>query len=229
MKNRNDNSNTKSRKRSSRRTNKGANIKPWVITAINNESRKSPERMWKNEPPAAYQKAERLKRIRFLRRHEKADPELKSIADCLDECDQINRCYSGACPECGRLFQRFYVRRSKGAMRDIIAPEGHQLVALSIIPWSGLVRPGQMSKFDIAQYQRQIKSILDSVRIKSAIGGIDISFNEDHENKWRPYISLHPYLIVATNDKEKLRRALRRIIPTTDEVPRPINVANIRK
>ena len=84
MRNQNDGSNNKLRKRTSRLTNKSANIKPWIITAINNQDRKSLDQLWKNEPSAEYQKAERLKRVRFLQRHEKTDSELKLIADCLD-------------------------------------------------------------------------------------------------------------------------------------------------
>ena len=140
-------------------------------------------------------------------------------------CKQNNRCYSGACPECGRLFQRSYVRQLKGAIRDIIEPEGQQLIALSIIPSSGFVRPGQLSNFSIANYQRRIKPTLDLVGIKSAVGGIDISFNEDHENKWSPYICLHPYIITATDDSERLQRNLAKTISNTIEVPRPIKVS----
>ncbi len=224
MKNPKNKSNNKSRKSGSRRQINPPNIKPWVITAINNEEGKSPGQLWKDEPSAKSQKAERLKRVRFLRKYEKTDPDLKLIADWLEPCEPNNRCGSGACPECQGLFQRFYVRQSKGAIRDIIAVEGPQLVALSIIPPSGLVRPGQLNRFNITNYQRRIKTILDSVGIKSAIGGIDISFNEDRENKWLPYICLHPYLITATNDRQKLRRDLKRIIPKSIEVPKPVQV-----
>ena len=225
MKNSKTRSKNKSRQRNSQRANKDPNIKPWIITAINNEERKSPDRLWKNEPSAESQKAERLKRSRFLRKHEKTDPALKIIADCLEPCEPNNRCYSGACTECQGLVQRFYVRQSKSVIRDIIAAEGQQLIALSIILPSGLVRPGQLNNFNIANYQRRIKSILDSVGIKSAIGSIDISFNEDRENKWPPYICLHTYLITATNDKEKLKWDLAKSLPKSIEVPRPVKVS----
>ncbi len=56
------------------------------------------------------------------------NPALNVIADCLDRCEKRNRCYSGACLECGRLFQRFYVRRSKQVIRDIIARKGKELI-----------------------------------------------------------------------------------------------------
>lgn len=159
-----------------------------------------------------------------MRKHRTTDPELLLIADCLEQCEPKNRCYSGACPECGRLFQRFYVRRSKNIIRDIIADKGKELIALCIIPSSPIVRPGKLDKFSVINFQRRIKTALDSVGVKSAIGGVDFSFNEDREQRWNPIICVHPYLITATDDREQLRRALKRIFPRTTEVPRPIKL-----
>ena len=200
-------------------------IKKWAAVAINQENRKPNNQKWRNEPTSDFQFAERLKRIRFCHKHGKTHPELTFIADCLEPCEPNNRCYSGACTECQGLVQRFYVRQSKNVIRDIIAAEGQQLIALSIILPSGLVRPGQLNKFNIAKYQRRIKTILDAVGINSAIGGIDISFNEDRENKWPPYICLHTYLIAATDDKEKLKWDLAKSLPKSIEVPRPVKVS----
>ena len=124
--------NSRSRRTFNRK--KHSSPKAWVIKAIAQEETHSSDQMWKKEPTAEYQFNERLRRIRFLRKHGKTDPELLLIADCLEQCEPRNRCYSGACPECGRLFQRFYVRQSKGVIRDIIEHEGRQLIALCIIP-----------------------------------------------------------------------------------------------
>ena len=117
------------------------NIKKWAVVAIKEERENPPHQMWKNEPTPEDRETERLKRVRFCRKHSKADPELNLIADCLESCGPRKPCYSGACPECGRLFQRFYVRQSKGVIRDIIEPEGRQLIALCVIPLSGLFVP----------------------------------------------------------------------------------------
>src|ERR1035437_8044813 len=81
-----------------------------------------------------YFKNKQLKRIRFLRKHGRLDSELNSIADCLELCEPRNPCCSGACPQCSRLFQRFYVRRSRKQIQDIIAREGKELIGICIIP-----------------------------------------------------------------------------------------------
>jgi hypothetical protein len=198
-----------------------SNVKVWVIKAIGEESKKPPDQMWKDEPSAETISEEQLKRIRFLRKHGKSDSELNSIADCLDQCEKGNRCCSGACPQCSRLFQRFYVRRSRNVIRDIIAREGKDLIGVCIIPSYPLVRPGQLKNFSIANFQRRIKSALDAANINSGIGGIDFSFNEDRDQQWQPFICPHIYLIASTDDREKLRRILNTIFRKTIEVPRP--------
>ena len=201
-----------------------SNAKAWVVKAIAEEGKNPPDRMWKKEPSAEKISDEQLKRIRFLRKYGKTDPTLILIADCLDRCEKRNRCYSGACLECGRLFQRFYVRRSKRIIRDIIARQGKELIGICIIPSSPLVRPGQLKYFSIANFQRRIKAALDTAGVKTGIGGIDFSFNEDRDQKWQPFICPHIYLIASTDDREKLRRMLKPIFPKTIEVHRPIKL-----
>jgi hypothetical protein len=199
-------------------------IKAWVIKAIGEERTNPPDRMWEGEPSAETISEEQLKRIRFLRKHGKSDSELNSIADCLDQCENGNPCCSGACPQCSRLFQRFYVRQSRKPIQDIIAREGKTLIGVCIIPSSPLVRPGQLKNFSIANFQRRIKAALDTANVKSGIGGIDFSFNEDRDQQWQPFICPHIYLIASTDDREKLHQALETIFPETDEVPRPIKL-----
>jgi len=62
------------------------------------------------------------------------------------------------------------------------------------------------------------------VNVKSGIGGVDFSFNEDRENKWQPFICPHIYLIGSTDDREKLRQTLKKIFRKTLEVRRPIKL-----
>jgi hypothetical protein len=180
--------------------------------------------MWKGEPSAETISEEQFKRIRFLRKHGKSDSELNLIADCLELCEPRNPCCSGACPECSRFFQRFYVRRSRNPIQDIIAHEGKELIAVCIIPSFPLVRPGQLKHFSIANFQRRIKAALDTANVNSGIGGLDFSFNEDRDQQWQPFICPHIYLIASTDDREKLRRILNTIFRKTIEVHRPIKL-----
>lgn len=201
-----------------------SNVKAWVIKAIGEESKKPPDQMWKGEPSAEAISEEQLKRIRFLRKHGKTDSELNSIADCLDQCENVNPCCSGACPQCSRLFQRFYVRRSRNVIRDIIAREEKYLIGVCIIPSYPLVRPGQLKNFSIANFQRRIKAALDKAGVISGIGGIDFSFNEDRDQQWQPFICPHIYLITSTSNREAAHRILLSIFKPSTAILKPIKL-----
>ncbi|MGC2822780.1 MAG: hypothetical protein WA322_00815 [Pseudolabrys sp.] len=79
------------RKIKSRGSNKKANAKARVISTINGERNKPAHRIWEKEPTAEFRQAERLKRVRFLRKYGKRDPELNIIADCLDRNVRLMR------------------------------------------------------------------------------------------------------------------------------------------
>ena len=73
-----------------------SNAKAWVVKAITEEGKNPPDRMWKKELSAEKISNEQLKRIRFLRKHGRKDPALIVIADCLDRCENRNRCWHHA-------------------------------------------------------------------------------------------------------------------------------------
>jgi hypothetical protein len=203
-------------------------VKPWVIAAMNDESRYPPDRLWKKEPTADYAYHERLKRIKFLRKHSKTDAKAMVVADRLETCEPEQRCLSGACPECGRLFQRWFVRRSKKFIAKHIARPKHELVAVSIIPSDLLVRPEYLSALNIRNFIRRAKVKLKKTGLDVALGGIDFSFNEDHEQKYLPFWSPHFYLITSTTDKVILKKKLCKLFSKTEEVPRPVKITSFK-
>jgi hypothetical protein len=58
---------------------------------------------------AAEVKQLRERDARLLRRHGKGDPAALALADRLEDCSPRQRCISGACPECCRALQRWFV------------------------------------------------------------------------------------------------------------------------
>lgn len=87
-------------------------VKPWVIAAIKDEEQYLPDQMWKKEPSAEHVYEERLRRMKFLLKYSKTLPDALILAERLESCESEHRCLSGACPECERLVQRWFVRRS---------------------------------------------------------------------------------------------------------------------
>ena len=198
--------------------------KPWVQKAIAEEEQKPNDQLWKNEPSAAHQSDERLRRIRFLRKYQKSGPLYKRIADRLASCDKNNRCCSGACPECGRLLQRLFVRKSRNLIRDKIDQPGHRLVAISIVPSDLNIRLGDLHTLSLDNLLRRLKYALDKAGVTIAIGGIDFSYNEDREGRYRPFWSPHFYLITSIANERRVSRILKRFFKATKRIPRPIKI-----
>src|SRR6266446_4300813 len=190
---------------------KCTDVRPWVIAAITDESRYPSDQLWKKEPTAEYVHKERLRRIKFLRKHSTTNPQALNVADRLESCEPKHRCLSGACPECGRLLQRWFVRRSKKLIAEHIDKQEHELVAISIVPHDPMVQPGQLHTIDIVNLQRRLKYALEAVGIGVALGGIDFSFNQDRKEEYQPFWSPHFYVITSTKDKKAIGKKLRKI------------------
>src|ERR1700720_978451 len=129
----------------------------WIAAAIKDEQRKSPAQLWKGESSIDEVKEDRLKRIRFLRKYGKSNAEAIHLANKLEECGRKHRCFSGACPECGRLLQRTWVRESGPLVRSM-SGHGVELVALSLVPPNSVVTQGDLTSFDVRNMQRRLKS-----------------------------------------------------------------------
>jgi hypothetical protein len=199
--------------------------KPWIKKAIIQESHNLRMPLWKNAPTVEQAEEQRHQRVRFLRKHARHRPEAKIVADRLYHCNSLQRCFSGACPICGRLFQRWFVRATKPFIRKHLSIENRDLLAISLIPTSPRIKPGELSQFSITDLHRRFKYAMDKVKISSAIGGIDFSFNEDQEGKFKPFWNLHLYAI-STGEKERLSQQLKTIVQYSNAVPRPKRVTS---
>jgi hypothetical protein len=193
----------------------------WTTTAVKSEDRKLPDRLWPDEPSIGDTEHNQIQRIKFLRIHAKTEPALNQIANCIEACFPKSRCLSGACVQCGRLLQRQYVRHARRLIKNAFSKKGN-LISISAVPTSQIVRPGELNSFSTATFQRHIKEALKFAGIKSAIGAIDYSFNEDKENEWPPFICPHVYLITSADSKARIKKLLSQRFKKLDAVSRPV-------
>ena len=200
-------------------------IKPWIQKAIAEEEQKLSDQLWKAEPTAEYRYSERLRVARFLSKYKDSNPLAKCIADRLELCERNNRCCSGACPECGRLLQRSFVRKSKRLICDAVHKDGHELVAITIIPAKPIIALGKLHALDIRDLQRRLKYALAKADIDVAIGAFDFSFNEDKNGKYDPFWSVHFYVITSVANKAKIKKILKRLFASDRRIPRPIKIS----
>jgi len=121
--------------------------------------------------------------------------------------------------------QRWFVRTLKRFIVDNLNNPDCELVALSIAPDKPIVRPGNLSKYSVADFQRRLKYALDEADIEIAIGGVDFSFNEDRDGKYLQFWCVHPYVICSIEDAEYIGSVLRRFFKPSKQVPKPILVS----
>lgn len=93
---------------------------------------------------AAQAKAGRRRRVKRLRRFGMKNPDALQVADRLEACQPEGRCLSGACPECARAWQRWFVTATADFLRRQGETAGSTI--LSPIHASGLVAPGELAR-----------------------------------------------------------------------------------
>ena len=201
-----------------------ADVKPWVMAAITEESRLRKGLLWKNEPTADDVYQERLRRVRFLRKHGKVNAQADKVANRLDACEVGNRCLSGACPECGRIFQRWFVRRSGAFIAQHLDCSGRELVAITIVSIKAITQPEHLNEFSIVDFLRRLKYALKKVGLVIALGAVDFSFNEDHDGKYESFWCPHIYLFAAVDDKKSMKECLRKLFGSNLSVPKPVKI-----
>jgi hypothetical protein len=197
-------------------------FKAWVPKAIANEDQRSKTQLWPDEPTNEHQKIERRRLIRFFRKNGKNSSLIKAVANRLALCARNNRCCSGACPECGWLLQRWFVRKSKALIRDEVNKPGQQLVAISIIPSDPIIRLCKLHTLSIKNFQRRLKYALGKIGLDVTIGAIDFSFNED-KNGYASFWSPHFYLITSITNSDK--RLLKEFFKPDTRIPRPVKIS----
>jgi hypothetical protein len=186
----------------------------WLRRMLSNESwygTGSP--LWKSLTNPTEARDERRKRIRVLKKHGATE-----LASVLSSCAPRDRCLSGACPECGRAFQRAFTANAAG----ILVP--HQLFdAVSIV--GGSFRfAGNLQKLSAEAFIKRLSRRLKDAGVKLAVGGIDLSFNEyptkSRRSRWVPQF----WLLVDNTNRSRWEKRLRAAYQPTSLVPRPLKI-----
>jgi hypothetical protein len=201
-------------------------IKPWVVAAVASEDRKASAPLWKGAPTAQDAYKQRLQRVKFFRKAWATDLPTKDAAERLEACESGDRCCSGACPECARLLQRWFVRASKAFISENMTGN-EDLVAASIVPARPIVGLGELKAFSSDNFQRRVKHALAKAEVGPALGGIDFSCNEDRDQRYKPFWSPHSYLITSavSTTQTRIIRTVLNLLNCTKRTPKPIMVS----
>jgi hypothetical protein len=158
-------------------------------------------------------KKRRAQKIRILSQGEK---DQQRLAAKLRRCRKDNRCDSGACDVCLRLYRLRLLRQTS----PVLASRLHWTRA-SVVPAGFLLSLGELANVELKALGEMIDKRLErsSLRRRIVLAGIDISLNLQ-DNKiigWQ----LHLYILVEGENTLRLREAIKAAFPPEPNAPIP--------
>lgn len=177
---------------------------------------------WPNARASKDAKKARKSYVRRLRRFAHQFPEAKKLANVLARCKRRRRCMSGACPECGRAFQRWFVSRVV-VLTDNADTE--ELNSVSVVFSHHRAAENQLTALNTTGMKRSIsETIKNADGLQWMAGGIDLSLNDDWQKKqgiaWQPQF----YGLARVTNVAVLSNLLRDTYSPTKTAPRPVQI-----
>lgn len=155
----------------------------------------------------------RAQKIQILGRGNGDD---QRLAAKLELCRKGNRCRSGACDVCLRLYRLRLLRQTS----PVLASRLHWTRA-SVVPDELLVSLGELTIVELKALGEMIDKRLErsSLRRRIVMAGIDISLNLQDNNiiGWQ----LHLYMLVEGENTLRLREAIKAAFPPEPNAPIP--------
>ncbi len=127
---------------------------------------------------------------------------------------------NGACPECGRAFQRFFVSEVK----DLASNKSLlKLIAVSIAFPHHRTADDELDMLNTTKMKRDVTGIINNYDdVRWVAGGIDISLNDDTQRnvpiRWQGQL----YGFTEVSNREQFSKLLRDTFKKTRKVKRPI-------
>src|SRR4051794_24511198 len=83
---------------------------------------------------------------------------------------------------------------------------------------------GQLTPEFIVGANKKIQAILKRAEIKTLVGGMDFSVNEDDNGDFDPYYQIQWWVLAPTQEDPEAEIKLRAALPRTDTTPRPVTI-----
>jgi hypothetical protein len=176
---------------------------------------------WSGAPTAKDAKAARDRSVKRLRRFSPQFPDASHLAETLASCERQCRCMSGACPECSRAFQRWFVSEVE---RLVGKSDADNLQCVSVIFQARRTTPGDLMDVDSTGLKRSFSATTEKTNgVNWIVGGIDLSLNDDRQKRqglaWQPQI-----YALAEGNLNTLAKRLREKFGTHEPLSRPVQI-----
>jgi len=177
------------------------------------------ERWQRPSQMAAQAREQREKTEKLLYRHGSNDSYASQLIKSIERCHPNGRCGSGACPDCQRALQRWFVENVDKAA-GTLPKDNRDLVVVSIVPdyaATDATRPN-------LNWENVISKLCEdmaSVGIPWAIGGSDFSINIDKVNGGAP-IQQGQFLMLIEKPKGNWEERLKPLINSSGAIKKPL-------
>jgi hypothetical protein len=196
---------------------------PLIAEILTDEVWYRDDRPWDGAPPSEQAVRKRLANVKRLRRYAGKLWAAKATADRLAACEPRNRCMSGACPECTRAFQRWFVDSTERLTQA--RNSHHELVTASIVFPNGWVPWHLTNTISVQNLKRAVtRSIEGSPVVDWMVGGIDISLNDDRQKSLGMGWQLQVYALAMVKDRNAFASLLRDQFRRTAQISRPVQI-----
>jgi hypothetical protein len=176
-----------------------------------------------NRPAMTAQEAEARRRqtVKLLRRHGKSDPAALKLAAKLESCRPRQRCLSLACHACRRAEQRVFVAASEQLMKR---SKRTGVTAISVVYVNAKIPDRGLAKVPslFGRVGHQLRGALIQAGVRQAIGGFDVSANEDASAGFAPHYRPHAWLFIPTSQIARCDSVFREHFPPSGTVRRPV-------
>jgi hypothetical protein len=176
--------------------------------------------IWSGAPAAKYAKDARNRSVKRLRRFSPLFPDARLLAETLSSCARKCRCMSGACPECSRAFQRWFVC----AVETLVGKsDADHLKCISAI-FPARTAPDYLMDIGSTGLKRSLSATMKKADgVNWIVGGIDLSLNDDRQKQqgiyWQPQV-----YAIAQGDLKKLAERLRDKFDSAEPLSRPVQI-----
>jgi hypothetical protein len=199
-----------------------SDVKPWISEVLGVEHWYGDGYpRWGGREKSEEAVERRNKAARFLRRRAKdsGDMRLAEVAERLLDCAPENRCMSGACPECNRALQRYFVAEAVhyGGSKEM-SDSPRDAVLASLI--ADQIPVGRLSVGSLEAAKKRARRVMTTAGVAVALGGIDISLNEDRIDRWDLTWSVHFWFLTYGRHWESATKDAYQ----SPDIPRPLMI-----
>lgn len=182
----------------------------WIISAGKPSQRAS--------QTAAQASQQRKQTEKLLHRHGSKQSHVFPLARKIDSCRPNRRCGSGACPECTRALQRWFVENAHKAAANLL--DTTELILVSLVPdYAATDAMSPMMSWE--NVIARLCQDMVGVGIPWGIGGSDFSVNIDKVNGGAPILQGQFWMLIE-KPKGNWEGQLKALINSSGAIKRPV-------